>query len=156
MKRLQFLASLALCAVTLAFSGCKTNLEPGGAYAPLQTNVVAGVTTVTSTADTVLFGIDSTFSFLYDTTEAVFKLERDNRALFRSISPAIKQTLDGIRPDAALAVVDFAKARKAYKANPTPAAADLLDTILARLKQVSAAAQAVVPTAAQIAAAKAS
>jgi hypothetical protein len=74
----------------------------------------------------------------------VFRFERDNRDNLWKLSPDIKHTLDKIRPDAAQAVQTYAAARKAYIANPTPTGLSMLNTILAKVQQVSAAAAAAV------------
>ncbi len=138
--------SLVLFVLCL-LSACATKLAPGGAYAPTTTNTVDGVQVVTPTSapDTALFAIDTTFDFLYGTVQNVFKLERDNRELFKSISPKIKATLDDLRPPTKQAIVEFAKARQAYINNPTPVNLSLLDTILSKLKATGAAAEAVLP-----------
>ncbi len=146
------LAASAL--LTIILQGCATRLETGGAYAPAPiTNEVTGVVTASPAPDPGLFAVDTTADFLFTTIQAVFKLERDNRNLFWKISPNIKHTLDGIRPQAKQAVEDFGKARTVYLANPTPAGLSTLDTILGQLKAFSSAVQAVIPSAAQVAAA---
>jgi hypothetical protein len=126
-------------------SGCKSaKLEPGGAYAPVTTNA-DGTTTATQAPDLALFEVDSAFDLAYTATDAVFNIERSNRQMLWSISPQIKHTLDGIRPQAVDAKKRYALARKAYLANPVPANLDALNTVLATMKNLSSAAAAALP-----------
>lgn len=126
--------ALPLCLATGWFvTGCHKTLEPGGAYA--ATNTVA---------DLPFYQIDSGFRAAYGTLDAAFKWERDNRLDLWKISPSIKHDLDAIRPTAAEVVQNYAVARTAYKANPTPAGLSQLSTILAKAQQLMQTAQAVI------------
>lgn len=143
-KFLGLIAVLGLAASLLI--GCKHTLQPGGAYAPITvTTNTAGVVVTNATAlpDLTFYEVDAAFSMAYAALDGVFTWERDNRAVLWSISPQIKKTLDGIRPTAAQIVKDYAVARAAYKANPTPAGLATLQTILAKAQQLQAAAAAV-------------
>jgi hypothetical protein len=139
------LAGLLLAtALVFTFTGCQSKLQPGGAYAPTVTNS-DGTVTATFAPDKAFFTIDAGFDFAYAGIQSLFAYERDNRAFLKSISPDIKKTLDSIRPDVVRAVVDYGKARNAYKANPTPAGLSTLRTIEGRVGQLASAAQAVIP-----------
>lgn len=151
MKRLHLVGLLVVASFfPLIFglvTGCKGPLEPGGAYAPivLSTNT-AGVITTNVVADRGLYTADSGFVAGEAVLGLAFRFERNNRALLWKISPDIKHGLDKIRPDAEMAVQSYKSARIAYLANPTPAGLDLLNTILAKVTQYAAAAQAVINT----------
>ena len=165
--------------LVLAFSlwtGCKSTLQPGGAYAPaafstnivetyqsnlvsvvtgnvtnlswlVQTNYVPVVfTNQTVAPDMGFYLCDSAFSLAYDTLETGFKYERDNRAALWKLSPNIKHTLDQIRPEAAQAVLMYSAARNVYKKNPTPTGLSLLQTILAKVQVLSSSVAAAVTT----------
>lgn len=127
-------------------SGCRKTLEPGGAYAPatFATNQTTGVITTNriSQADMAFYTIDAAFRMAYSATKAVFDWEMDNEAFLWGVSPQIKKTLDGIRPQATDAVLRFGIAREAYKANPTPAGLDTMQTLLAKMQQFQATASA--------------
>ena len=116
-------------------TGCKSTLETGGAYA--QTNAAP---------DRVFFETDAAFNLAYSAVDGALKFERENRALLWRVSPQIKHTLDGIRPQAFQAAKDYAVARSAYLLAPAPAGLTTLQTILARIQQFSAAAVAVLPS----------
>jgi hypothetical protein len=131
------LAGLAFGTMT----GCgKATLESGGAYAPVDANGVAIVR-----PDLAFFEVDSAYDLAYSAVHAVFKFERDNRALLWKLSPDIKHTLDKARPQAVSANVRYAQARKAYLANPVPANLSTLQTILAEMQSLASAASAAVP-----------
>lgn len=131
------LLACVLCAGLL--TACKTGqLEPGGAYAP--TNSVGQAVIA---PDPAFFRVDAAFDIAFSTTDAIFKFEQDNRLLLWQLSPEIKKGLDSIRPDAAQAVRMYGIARKAYKANPTPAGLTEMETWLAKAQQLSVTAQAV-------------
>lgn len=138
----KFLTSLLLaCALCVGITACKTpTLQSGGAYAP--TNSVSGVV---AAPDIAFFTVDSGFKLAHQATTFVLEFEMDNRAVLWQMSPKIKQTLDGIRPQINAAILDYAKGREAYKANPTPAGLTTLQTILAKMQQLAATAQASVP-----------
>jgi hypothetical protein len=61
------------------------------------------------------------------------------------VSPQIKHTLDGLRTQVVHAEIKYALARKAYIANPVPANLDTLREVLAKARQLNAAATAVIP-----------
>ena len=127
--------------VSLLVPACSTTkLEPGGAYAPAGTNGVAVVA-----PDYAFFIADSSFDLAYSALDAAFTFERDNRALLWNVSHKIKHTLDQLRPQALTVRNQYIAARVAYIANPTPAGLSTLQTALAKIKQLSAAAQAALP-----------
>ena len=133
----------------LAPIGCANTkkLEPGGAYAPAITTVDNGVTNTVAIAapDKGFYAVDAAFDLVYSTVDAAFTFERDNRLLLWKISPEIKHQLDVIRPQAAEALQKWALARDAYMRNPTPAGLTTLQTVLGQMRQISQAAQAVLP-----------
>jgi hypothetical protein len=124
--------------------GCKTTLEAGGAYAPaVVTTNAAGqvVTNATAAPDMAFYATDAAFLTAYNIVDGVFTWERDNRAFLWKLSPDIKHGLDGIRPTAWEIRKEYLAARETYKANPTPAGLDLLNTLLAKMRQFQATAQ---------------
>jgi hypothetical protein len=132
---------VALLVLGAMLTGCgKATLELGGAYAPTDTNGVATVK-----ADLAFFEIDSGFDLADSAVRAVMKFERNNRSMLWKVSPDIKHTLDGLRPQIVQVETEYALARKAYMANPVPASLDTLQEILAKAQQLNAAAQAVIP-----------
>lgn len=134
------LVTVLLAALTLAaFTACKTNLAPGGAYSPSITNS-AGV--VTTTPDLALYNADLAFKTAYDSINMAFNIEYNNRDYFWKLSPAIKHTLDQIRPQAQKVVNDYAAARTAYLANPTPPGLTGIQALLAKIQQLLLAANA--------------
>lgn len=150
MKRLHLVGLLVVASFfPLVFglaTGCKKTLEPGGGYAPvvITTNASGGIVTNTVVLpDLAFFQTDSAFRAGYASLDAVFSWERENRTFLWGVSPKIKHGLDSIRPTAVQVVKEYAVAREAYKANPTPAGLDTLSTILAKLQQLQAAAAAV-------------
>jgi hypothetical protein len=124
--------------------GCHKTLEPGGAYSPSITNATTGA--VTSSPDMAFYTVDSAFYLAYTSLDTVFAIERDNRAALFKLSPAIKHTLDSIRPTALAVAQEYARARTAYIANPTPAGLTGLQLYLARIQQLVVSAQAALPT----------
>jgi hypothetical protein len=125
----------------LIVTGCGTaRLEQGGAYAPVDTNGVA-----TAAPDYAFFAVDSGFDLAYSAVNSIFTFERQNRAVLWKISPEIKHTLDKVRPQAWGYAVQYAQARRAYLANPTPAGLTLLQTISAKVQQLGATVQVLVP-----------
>lgn len=112
-------------------SGCKTpKLEPGGVYAP--TNAVG----VVIYNDLGLALADASYKFTYETALSVFAFERDNRLAIWALSPDVKHALDAIRPKVVEVDRRWAQARKLYKANPTPAGLNVLQTILAEAQRL--------------------
>lgn len=129
----------------LFLDGCKKTLQPGGAYAPVVITTNAGGVTVTNVVDLpdmAFYQTEAAFKTAYDLTDGIFKWERDNRLILWGVSPSIKHSLDAIRPTAAAIVKQYGIARTAYKANPTPAGLDLMNTILAKMEQIRASAEA--------------
>lgn len=150
MKKTALLSLALIAAVGLCFAplvGCKSTLEPGGAYAPAVTNVVDGVTNVVATAapDKAFYAVDSAFLLAYSATDAVFAFERNNRQFLWELSPEIKHTVDKIRPEAVAVRNQYAAARAAYIANPTPAGLSQLEEALAQANRISSALQSVLP-----------
>ena len=133
----------ALCLGIVAGFGCKQTLEQGGAYAPVTTNA-AGQIEVIQAPDLAFFEVDFAFDALYNLADTAFSFERNNRAVLWKLSPDIKHTLDQVRPSFDQAAREYALARQAYLQNPIPANLDTLGTILARMKAISAAAQAAI------------
>lgn len=139
MKKLfaPLLAAVAL--VLLATTGCnKTTLQPGGAYAP--TNSVGAQVIA---PDVAFYQIEAGFKFAHQTIMTAFELEYDNRALLWKLAPDIKQGLDNIRPGFNEGVLEYSKARDAYRANPTPVNLKGMDFWLAKLKQLASTAEAI-------------
>jgi hypothetical protein len=136
---------MAAFVVASVMTGCKSSkLEPGGAYAPVVTNSVGGLPTVSTNSDPVLYAADAAFDLAYGTVQTAFKLERDNRALLWKLDPDIKHTLDKIRPEVESVIKEYAAGRMAYIAAPTPQTSDLLTTITSKLAQLAVGASAAV------------
>lgn len=145
MRKYLLLASIAVACLTLA--ACKhPTLEKGGAYTYSTTNA-AGV--VSTTSDLTLYTADAAFESAYKTLDTVFAIERNNRDYFWKLSPAIKHTLDKIRPTAQQVVNDYAASRTAYLANPTPVGLTGVQAVLAQIQQLVFAATAAVAQAGQ-------
>lgn len=143
MKKLcSFLAVLAL-SIGL-WTGCKSTLAPGGAYAPTSTNA-AGV--VVTSPDIGLYTADSAFAASYSILDLAFRFERDNRDMLWKISPSIKHTIDGIRPGAETAVQAYKAARADYLKHPSPQGLDLMNSIITKIQQVASAASAAITAA---------
>lgn len=124
----KFLAfACVLCALIFpAVSGCKTpTLEKGGAY-----------DTGNKLPDLAFYAADSAYDFAFSAIQGAFKYERDNRLALWKISPQIKHTLDGIRPTVWDINVRWAKARRAFLANPLPENLTALQTILAEIQRL--------------------
>ena len=135
MSALRIILAVLLLGVAAFTPACHTpTLDSGGAYA--QPGQVA---------DMPFEVADAAFNFSWTAVNAAFKFERDNRALLWKLDPSIKNTMDTIRPQAAAAWLDYAKARKAYKANPTPANLTTLNAVLAQVQRLVSAAAAVIP-----------
>lgn len=121
--------------------GCQHGkLEPGGAYAPVDTN---GVPTLQ--ADFGFYLAEATYRTVHSAGMAVFQFELDNRPTLWKLSPKIKQDLDKIRPDFWKYNGLYLRARTAYQLHPTQAGLDTMNSALAKLRQFSDAAQAVAP-----------
>lgn len=144
MKRLLLSAVLALSCIAL-ITGChKTTLQPGGAYAP--TNSLGQAT---SAPDIAFYTADAAYEVAHLAVRAVLQFELNNRQYLWGLSPKIKQTLDGVRPDIIAAEREYDVARQAYLANPTPAGLTTLQTVLAKTQQLAVTAQAVTSNLAQ-------
>lgn len=131
--------SLTLVSMAPLLSGCKATLDSGGAYAP--TNSVGQPS---QAPDMAFYQVDATFNAAYALVDAAFTIEQNNRAFLWSISPQIKLTLDGIRPQAAQAVQAYAASRSAYLGQPTPAGLSALQNLIARMQAFGTAAQAAI------------
>ncbi len=130
-----------LCAAVVFLAGCnKSTLAPGGDYAPVDSSGAA-----TSAPDMSLFLVDSAYQMAYSAIDAVFTTERNNRQFLWGISPTIKHTIDGIRPQAVSANADYLKARAVYIANPVPANLAGVQEVLAKVQQLAVTAQAALP-----------
>jgi hypothetical protein len=128
MKQLCYTIMLAVC---LAVTACQSPHLTPGVYAP------AG-----QVADLQLYQADCAYSLAFGTLDSAFKFERDNRAVLWKLSPKIKHALDEIRPQAWAANQRWAVARQAYITQPIPANMTALQTIIAKVQQLTAAAQA--------------
>lgn len=141
----KILSVLAITALSVSlWTGCKSTLEPGGAYAPVTTNA-AGATVVSP--DIGLYTADSAFIAAYSILDLAFKFERDNRAMLWKISPDIKHSIDKIRPGAETAVQAYKAARADYIQHPSPQGLDLMNSIIAKIQQVASAASAAITAA---------
>jgi len=142
-----FLPVMALLSISLvltvpiALSGCKSTLEPGGAYAPVT--VSNGITN--AAPDMPLFLADSAYRLAFTSLDAVFTTEKVNREFLWKVSPDIKHALDKIRPDATKANADYLLARSVYIASPTPENLTGVHNFLAKIQQLATAAQAALP-----------
>lgn len=141
MKKFLFVESLIasltiflIVSLAAPLMGCKATLQQGGAY-----NLTG------SAPDMPLFVADTAYQLAYNTIDAVFTTERNNRTFLWSLSPKIKQSLDSVRPQAVAADQDYLKARAAYIANPTPANLSGVQAVLAKIQQLAVAAQAALP-----------
>lgn len=142
-----FIFALTIAPIAL-WTGCKSTLAPGGAYAPGNFVVAtdpSGVTTTNFTAtgvsDKAFFAVDSAYDFAYSTIDAAFTFERENRLALWKLSPDIKHTLDKIRLQAWDANVRYFRARQQYLSNPVPAGLSTLQSTLAELQNLAAAVQ---------------
>lgn len=131
MKRLYSLLLALVCLVALP--ACKSSLAPGGAY------VVQGQ------PDMAFFVADAAYQVAYQTVDAAFTFEKSNRAYLWTLSPNIKHTLDGIRPQAVKVNTEYLTARAAYIANPTATGLTGLQAVLAKMQQLVATATSVLP-----------
>jgi hypothetical protein len=138
MKNLRSFIPFVLFVSLVAFvlCGCKTGkLEQGGAYAPVTTNAAGQVLAVTA-PEQALYVADAAFKLAYDTVFGVMKFERDNRVTIQAISPKIKTELDKIRPQVVDVDQRWARARQAYKLNPTPANLTVIQLIIAEIQRL--------------------
>jgi len=145
-----FAVAIAPIALSL-WTGCKSTLAPGGAYAPGSFVVTtdpsgASVTNFvpSAAADKAFFVVDSAYDIAYSAIDAVFTFERENRLALWNLSPDIKHTLDKIRPQAWDANVRYARARQQYISNPVPAGLSTLQSTLAELQNLAASVQAAI------------
>ena len=129
-----------LFALSSALIGCKASLQSGGAYAPTNS---AGVATVQP--DLQFYQVDAAYDLAYSVIDAAFKFERDNRNYLWQLSPTIKHTLDEIRPQAVMANAQYLTARAKYLSNPVPTGLSELQTILAKVQQLTTTASAALP-----------
>ena len=135
-KRINLMAVLALC-LPLILTGCKTGnarLETGGAYAAEGTQ-----------ADLAFYQVDAAYNVAHGILDGVFKFESDNRDQLWRVSPDIKHSLDLIRPAAVLWNGRYLEARAAYKLVPVPANLSPMHTALAKVQQLQASAQTLLP-----------
>lgn len=143
MKRTLSIITTSLLTTLFAlalFTGCgTTKLEPGGAYAPVDTNGVASVA-----PDYEFYLVDSAFDLAVSALDTTFKFERENRALLWKVSPSIKHGLDAVRPAAVKAKQDYARARMVYKLHPVPANLNTLQEILTKAQQLAATAESLI------------
>lgn len=136
----RIIQALLCLTLLIGLSACKATLEPGGAYSPVDTNGVATVQ-----PDYAFYVADAAFNIAAGTVDAAFKFESDNRPFLWRASPQIKRELDKVRPQATAAMLQWAKARQAYMLNPVPANLSTLNTVLAKMQQISGAVSAVLP-----------
>lgn len=135
-KTLTSLFALSLIisfAFIASFAGC-AKMAPSGAYATTGTQ-----------ADATFYSVDSGFNLAYAALDGAFTFERNNRDALFKLNPDIKHSLDKIRPGALNVAKKYALARRAYLSMPTPAGLTELQTILGEVRQISAAAVAVMP-----------
>ncbi len=136
-KACLFTLMLAFLIVGCGPIGCsKTTLEPGGAYS------LEG-----QKPDKAFYAADAAFELAYSAVNTVFAFEKNNRQMLWDLSPEIKHTLDKVRPTAKEVVIAYAKARREYVKNPTPAGLSALETVLGRMQQIASAAQTALPKA---------
>jgi len=146
-RRFAACSALALALVVTTIS-CAHKLAPGGAYSgsTITTNAAGTVTTnQLFQGDYAYYVVEAAFALAYDSMDAAFKFERDNRAALWKVSPSVKHTLDTLRPQADSVVVTYTAAREAYEANPVPVNLTAMQTALAKIQQLSAAAVAALP-----------
>lgn len=142
MKKLFLILPLVLLPLLL---GCKATLQPGGSYAPLDTNGVAVVQ-----PDLQFYQVDAAYDLAYSAIDAAFKFERDNRNYLWQISPQIKKTLDSIRPQAVTANLEYLTGRAKYMSNAPSVGLTELQSILAKIQQLATAATAALPGTPQV------
>lgn len=134
------LSTVAVLAIPVSIvgcsGGCKTStLEPGGAYAP------------TNAAGEVIFDekglalADATYKLTYESALSVLAYERNNRVAIWALSPEVKKAFDKVRPVVADIDLRWAKARQAYKKNPTPEGLSLMQEIMGEIDRLLPALQ---------------
>lgn len=135
-KHLFHVILIVAVALTLsALTACKTpKLEAGGVYAPTnETGVVIY-------NDLGLALADASYKFAYEAAIGVFEFEKSNRAKIKALSPdiglSVKHELDKARVNVLLIDQRWAVARKAYKANPTPAGLSTVKSILSEIQRL--------------------
>jgi hypothetical protein len=133
---------LAASAITLI--GC-VKLQPGGAYNPVTTNIVAGVETVTAHPDPKFFDAELAFDLTASILETVHTFEHNHRAELWALSPDIKRTLDKVWPVATAAEMAYAKASQAYIDNPTPGGLTGVQSALAEIQHAWTSVKAALP-----------
>lgn len=135
----KYLSLLLLSVGLMLWPGASCNqarLEPGGFYA--QTNTVPDLT---------FYQVDATYDFTSYALIAAFSFEKQNRDALWKINPNIKHTLDQLRPQFVEYGRQYLKARDAYKAMPVPANLTVMQQVLAKMQQLAASANAVIPKA---------
>lgn len=106
------LCGLAMILCTLASTGCQSKgLAAGGAY---NLNPTGTNGTDSSLPDVGFYLVDSAFDLGETTLDAALKIEMNNRAFYFKLNPAIKHSLDAIRPQAYAAITEYTTARAAY------------------------------------------
>ena len=136
-KALAWMMAYAMAATfAIVNTSCKApRLEPGGVYAP--TNALGEV--VYNQIGLAL--ADASHKLAYESAQAVFRFERNNRELIWSISPNVKKELDRLRVQFNDVDLRWAQARNLYRQNPTPAGLSVLQTILLELQSLATIAQ---------------
>jgi hypothetical protein len=145
----KYLSLLLLSLGLMLWPGASCNqarLEPGGFYAPGATNS-AGVFVPNTQPDLVFYQVDAAYDFASYTMIAAFSFEKENRAALWKINPNIKHTLDQLRPQFVEYARQYLKARDAYKSMPVPANLTVMQQVLAKVQQLAAVANTVIPKA---------
>lgn len=132
------IALLALILTVGAFlgSGCgsvKSRLVPGGAYNPVTTNA-AGV--VLYRPDPAYFLADLSFKTTWNTLDAAFSFEKDNRVFLDPLFPKLHSQMNVARAKATRIWLNYAKARVEYLKVPTASNLNQLQLQLTQLKAV--------------------
>lgn len=134
------LSTLAVLAIPVGIAGCSggcktSTLEPGGVYAP------------TNAAGEVIFDdrglalADATYKLTYESALSVLAYERNNRVAIWALSPEVKRAFDKVRPVVVDINLRWAKARQAYKKNPTPEGLSLMQEIMGEIDRLLPALQ---------------
>ncbi len=120
--------------------GCKTNFESGGAYSSsvLVTNIATGEVSTNQVVapDVTLYAADETYKLAYESILGIYRTEQQNRAFFAARVPKLRPYLASLRPKIIEIDTDWAKARKAYKANPTPANLSVIQEAITKMKSL--------------------
>lgn len=142
MKRYLFSLPFALALLLAGLgSSCRGRLQPGGAYAPTTNGVPV------TQPDYAFYVTDAAYDLAYSTIDGAFKFEQDNRITLWKITPKIKHALDDIRPKASQVNQQYLAARTAYMLHPVPANLSALQSLLAKMQQLSVTATAALPKA---------